>query len=102
MTVAAQDAADVPGASVGAVLRVVHEPAVVTDHGAIAADSIHPHFAHAKTRAVLNDLAAIGIDYHDVIRVLEDEAVAKIEASWADVERLTHQILTASPSEESP
>ena len=69
------------------------------DHGAIAGDSIDPRNAHAKE--VLDDLAAIGIDYDDDVQVLEDEAVAKFEASWADVERLTHQILTASPSEES-
>jgi transaldolase len=72
----------------------------VADHGVIGGDSIRPHYADAKQ--VLDDLAAIGIDYDDVVQVLEDEAVEKFEASWGDVtKRLTDQVVTASPPKES-
>ena len=72
----------------------------VADHGVVSGDTIRPHYAHA--RQVLDDLAAVGVDYDDVVQVLEDEAVEKFEASWANVtERLTDQIVTASPSKES-
>ena len=72
----------------------------VADHGVITGDTIRPHYAHAKQ--VLDDLAAVGIDYDDVVQVLEDEGVEKFEASWANVtERLTDQVVAASPSKES-
>jgi transaldolase len=52
----------------------------VTDHGGIAGDSIHG--TYAQSRAVLDDLAALGIDYDDVVQSLEDHGVTAFDASW--------------------
>ena len=71
----------------------------VADHGVITGDTIRPYYARAKR--VLDDLAAVGIDYHDVVQVLEDEGVDKFEASWADVtDRLTDRL--AQPGASHP
>ena len=48
----------------------------VADHGVVTGDTIRPHYADAKQ--VLDDLAAIGIDYDDVVQVLEDEARGEV------------------------
>ena len=55
----------------------------VYDHGAISGDSIRGHYVDA--RAVLDQLAAVGVDYDDVVRTLEDEAIEKFETSWSDL-----------------
>jgi transaldolase len=34
---------------------------------------------------VLDDLAAVGVDYDDVVQVLEDEAIEKFENSWNEL-----------------
>jgi transaldolase len=52
----------------------------VADHGQIPADSIHGSYAEAHQ--VLTDLRAVGVDYDDVMRTLEDDGVAKFDASW--------------------
>jgi transaldolase len=52
----------------------------VTDHGEVPADSIHG--TYAQSRAVLDDLAALGIDYDDVVQTLEDQGVTTFDASW--------------------
>ena len=38
-----------------------------------------------EARKVLEDLAELGILYDDVVQVLEDEGVAKFEASWTEL-----------------
>ncbi|MGI8992859.1 MAG: transaldolase [Nocardioidaceae bacterium] len=53
----------------------------VAHHGVVRGDTIRPSYADA--RQVLDDLAAVGVDYDDVVRVLEDEGAKKFEASWA-------------------
>jgi transaldolase len=55
----------------------------VYNHGVIAGDAIRGHYVDA--RAVLDQLAAVGVDYDDVVRTLEDEGVEKFEASWTDL-----------------
>lgn len=55
----------------------------VADHAEIRRDSIRPAFAAA--RQVLADLAAVGVDYDEVVALLEDQGVRKFEASWATV-----------------
>ncbi|MDQ1628054.1 MAG: transaldolase [Actinomycetota bacterium] len=55
----------------------------VADHGQIRGDTIHPYYADA--RQTLDQLAQIGVDYDDVVKVLEDEAVEKFEASWKEL-----------------
>ena len=52
----------------------------VADHGDIPDDSIHG--TYADSQAVLDDLAALGIDYGDVVQVLEDQGVTTFDASW--------------------
>jgi transaldolase len=69
----------------------------VADHGVITGDSIRPHYDGAKQ--VLDDLAAIGIDYDDVVQVLEDEAVEKFEVSWNELLESTQSELTRLAAE---
>jgi transaldolase len=64
----------------------------VADHGVISGDSIRPRYAHAKQ--VLDDLATAGIDYDDVVKVLEDEGVEKFETSWNELLESTKSELT--------
>ena len=54
--------------------------AAVADHGTVRGDTIRPFYADAHQ--VLHDIAAVGVDYDDVVDVLEDEGIAKFEASW--------------------
>ncbi|MBV9487259.1 MAG: transaldolase [Frankiaceae bacterium] len=55
----------------------------VADHGVITGDTIRPHYTEAEQ--VMSDLAAVGIDYDDVVQVLEDEGVEKFDASWNEL-----------------
>ncbi len=57
--------------------------AAVADHGTIRGDTIRPFYTDAHQ--VLHDIAAIGVDYDDVVDQLEDEGITKFEASWAAV-----------------
>jgi len=55
----------------------------VADHGEIAGDQVRPHYADAQ--ATMDDLAAAGIDYDDVITVLIGEGVDKFVKSWSEL-----------------
>jgi transaldolase len=55
----------------------------VADHGEIRGDSIRGNYEDA--RQVMARLADIGVDYDDVVRVLEDEGVEKFETSWNEL-----------------
>lgn len=55
------------------------------DHGEIAADTVTGHYAQAQR--VLDDLAALGISYDDVVAALERDGVDKFEASWLELLR---------------
>jgi transaldolase len=55
----------------------------VYDHGVFRGETIRPMYAGAKK--VLDDLADMGIDYDDVVQVLEDEGVDKFEVSWNEL-----------------
>ena len=46
----------------------------------IPADSIHG--TYEQSQAVLDDLAALGIGYDDVVQTLEDQGVTAFDASW--------------------
>ena len=52
----------------------------VADHGDIPADSIHG--TYEQSQGVLDDLAALGIGYDDVVQTLEDQGVTAFDASW--------------------
>ena len=53
------------------------------DHGVFQGDTVHGTYDAA--RQVFADLAALGIGYDDVVRVLEDEGVSKFEVSWTEL-----------------
>ncbi|GAA2261762.1 transaldolase [Glycomyces scopariae] len=50
------------------------------DHGEVESDTIRPFYADAAT--VMLQLERNGIDYADVVKVLEDEGVEKFIVSW--------------------
>jgi transaldolase len=62
----------------------------VADHGVIPAVSIRAYYPGAQR--VLVRLAAVGIDYQDVVQTLEDQAVTAFTASW---DRLSQQVNAA-------
>ena len=53
------------------------------DHGDPSADAVHGTYDEA--RKVFQDLAALGVEYDDVVQVLEDEGVDKFETSWTEL-----------------
>jgi transaldolase len=55
----------------------------VADHGSITGDTIHPHLADAQQ--VMDALREVGIDYDDVVQVLEDEGVDKFVVAWTEL-----------------
>jgi len=62
----------------------------VADHGEIRGDTITPMYAEAKQ--TLDRLAALGVDYDDVVQTLEDEGIKKFEDAWHE---LTEQITSS-------
>ncbi len=52
----------------------------VADHGVIRGDSVVGQYVSA--RAVLDAIEGSGVPYTDVVRVLEEEGLAKFVASW--------------------
>jgi transaldolase len=50
------------------------------DHAQLRGDTVHG--TYEQSRQVFADLAALGIEYDDVVRVLEEEGVEKFAASW--------------------
>lgn len=70
----------------------------VADHGHVPTDSIRGRYDDA--RQLLDDLGALGIDYGEVVQLLEDDGVATFDAAWAQLaEQLTTTLHTqpASP-----
>ncbi len=55
----------------------------VADHGELHGDTVHGRYDAA--RQTFADLERLGIGYDDVVRVLEDEGVAKFAASWNEL-----------------
>ncbi|MEW1907966.1 transaldolase [Kitasatospora sp. NPDC085895] len=53
------------------------------DHGVVTGDAITPNYGDAKS--VMDAVAAAGVDYDDVVQLLEDEGVEKFEASWKEL-----------------
>jgi transaldolase len=53
------------------------------DHGVLKGDTVHGTYDEA--RKVFSDLEALGVSYDDVVRVLEDEGVAKFAVSWNEL-----------------
>ncbi|WP_052391467.1 transaldolase [Streptomyces sp. NRRL B-24484] len=55
----------------------------VADHGAVPVTDLRGGYREAHK--VLTGLAELGIDYADVVQHLEDDGVAKFEASWDEL-----------------
>ncbi|HEY3505274.1 MAG TPA: transaldolase [Actinocatenispora sp.] len=53
------------------------------DHGETRGDTITT--AYGQAQDVLDSLAALGVDYDDVVEVLEREGVEKFEKSWEEL-----------------
>lgn len=54
------------------------------DHGVVTGDTITGNYADAH--AVIDGLAAVGVDVADVTQVLEDEGVEKFIVSWHELQ----------------
>jgi transaldolase len=88
------------------VVNTMPEPTLhaIDDHGVVTGDSVTGHYVEAQQ--VLDDLAAVGIDYDDVVQVLEDEAIEKFETSWneliesvqGELDKLGAEVATGGPA----
>jgi transaldolase len=69
----------------------------VADHGVIRGDTVTSSYAGAQK--VLDDLKAAGIDYDDVVELLEVEGVQKFEDAWNElIESVTANLEKAGAS----
>ncbi len=67
----------------------------VADHGKFRGNTITGEYEQAQ--AVLDRLAAIGVDYDDVVRVLEEEGIKKFEDSFGELtETVSEQLERAA------
>jgi transaldolase len=55
----------------------------LVDHGEFRGDTVRGSYPVAQK--VLDDLAALGVDYDDVVQLLEVEGVEKFEAAWSEL-----------------
>ena len=71
------------------------------DHGEVPGDTVTGNYGHAKQ--VMADLATVGIDFNDVVKVLEDEGVEKFEASWIELlEGVSKSLKAAATGSDRP
>ncbi|HEY5820638.1 MAG TPA: transaldolase [Propionibacteriaceae bacterium] len=71
------------------------------DHGELAGDKVSG--TEAEAQQVFDDLAAVGVDFDDVVDVLEKEGVEKFDASWAElVETVQTALEEAKQGKDSP
>jgi len=66
------------------------------EHGEVPGDTVRERYDDA--RAVMADLARLGIDYDDVIETLEQEGVDKFVASWHELVETVDQQMEQSRS----
>jgi transaldolase len=65
----------------------------MVDHGELRGDTVRGADLVAEAQAVIDGLARLGIDYDDVVQVLEDEGVRKFADSWTGlIESVRQQI----------
>jgi transaldolase len=53
----------------------------VADHGVVTGDTIRS--TYADSRHVLDELAAVGVDYDSVVADLEERGIATFQTAWA-------------------
>lgn len=70
------------------------------DHGEVRGDTITGSYGQA--RQVLDDLAALGVDYDDVVATLERDGVEKFEASWLELLRGVETHLGSEREQRAP
>ncbi|WP_405058368.1 transaldolase [Kribbella sp. NBC_01505] len=56
----------------------------VEEHSEVTGDSVRGDYA--GDRKVIDDLEKLGISYDEVVQILEDEGVAKFDASWSELQ----------------
>jgi transaldolase len=56
----------------------------VADHGDVTDDTVRGRYD--ESRKVIEDLEKLGISYDAVVQILEDEGVAKFDASWSELQ----------------
>jgi transaldolase len=56
----------------------------VEEHSEFSGDTVRGDYA--ADRKVIDDLERLGISYDEVVQVLEDEGVAKFDASWSELQ----------------
>jgi transaldolase len=83
------------------VVNTMPEPTIgaVADHAEVAGDTVTGRYAEA--RQVLDDLAAVGVSYDDVVQVLETEGVDKFAASWQQLLDTVSSALSSAQSSSS-
>lgn len=67
----------------------------VADHGVVKGDQVTGNYDDA--RKVMADLKDVGVDYDDVVQVLEVEGVQKFEDAWAQLLEGVQKQLDKSP-----
>jgi transaldolase len=75
----------------------------LVDHGEFRGQTVQS--AYDDAHGVLGKLEELGVDYDDVVQVLEDEGVEKFETSWneliesiqSELERLAGEVDTKGP-----
>jgi transaldolase len=67
------------------VVNTMPEPTLhaVADHGVIRGNTVKG--TYDESRRVLEGLAAVGVDYDDVVRALEEDGVTRFQASWVEL-----------------
>jgi transaldolase len=55
----------------------------VADHGVVSGDTIRPNYRQAT--AVLDELAALGLEHNDIAETLEKQGVGKFNDSWTEL-----------------
>ena len=67
------------------VVNTMPEPTLhaVADHGVIRGNTVKG--TYDESRRVLEGLAAVGVDYDDVVRALEEDGVTRFQASWTEL-----------------
>jgi transaldolase len=70
----------------------------VADHGTARGDTVTGSYSSAQQ--VLDDLASTGVDYDDVVRLLEQEGLEKFEDAWTELLSGVSEQLEAAGSAE--
>jgi len=71
------------------------------DHGEVEGDKVSG--TEAEAQQVLDQLAAVGVDFDDVVEVLEKEGLQKFDASWTElVQTVQTALADAKKGKSSP